>query len=284
VSAVARVPANTDSTRGTHFRALLGGGTAVVGGTAAVIAAFTIGAASHKTAVMVGGPIAVVLLVVVLCWFVADSQAEDEFFNRFSQAHSMTHSLEWQLNALTPLLGGGDRRKCEHWMEAGGLAIGWYTFEVKREHGDQPDTWESYDFTLSTVDMGELGMRRFQGIYLRRKRGILDRLDNDANWLSGHRLEKVELESTAFCDRYELWAEADQDALALRQLFSPTFVIWLAEHPLEPGFELRAGTLVVFIPEHCGEAGKLDWLLMATGEISKRVQLELTQAAQAGSR
>ena len=32
-----------------------------------------------------------------------------------------------------------------------------------------------------------------------------------------------------------------------------------------------------------GEAGKLEWLLMAAREIAKRIQLELTQAAQAGS-
>ena len=69
----------------------------------------------------------------------------------------------------------------------------------------------------------------------------------------------------------------------LRQLFAPSFVIWLAEHPLKPGFELRAGELVVFIPGRCGEAGRLDFLLMAAAEISKRIQAELSEAAQAGS-
>jgi hypothetical protein len=168
-------------------------------------------------------------------------------------------------------------------MESPGLAVGWYTFEVKEEHGDKPDTWQPYDFTLSTVDLGELDMSRFPGIYLRRRRGIFERLGG-SNWLSGRRLKKVELESTAFSERYELWADESQDEMALRQLLSPTFVVWLAEHPLEPGFELRAGTLVVFLPDHCGEAGKLDWLLMATREIARRIQVELTEAAQAGSR
>ena len=46
---------------------------------------------------------------------------------------------------------------------------------------------------------------------------------------------------------------------------------------------MRAGMLVVFIPGHCGEAGKLQFLLMAAAEISKRIQAELTEAAQAGS-
>jgi hypothetical protein len=168
-------------------------------------------------------------------------------------------------------------------MDSDGRGIGWYTFECRQENGDKPDTWEPHDFTIATVDIGESGMARFQGIYLRRRRGIFDRLDSDANWLKGHRLKKVELESTAFHERYELCADEDQDDIILRQLFAPTFVIWLSEHPLKPGFELRAGQLVVFIPDHCGEAGKLDFLLMAAAEISRRIQAELTEAARAGS-
>jgi hypothetical protein len=168
-------------------------------------------------------------------------------------------------------------------MEANGRGIGWFTYEVRHDNGDKPDTWEPHKFTLATVDLGEQGMARFQGIYLRRRRGIVDHLDSDSNWLGDHDLKKVELESTAFTQRYELWAARDQDEIVLRQLFSPSFVIWLAEHPLAPGFELRAGELVVFIPGHCGEAGKLEFLLMAAAEISRRIQAELTEAAQAGS-
>ena len=142
-------------------------------------------------------------------------------------------------------------------MESHGRGIGWYTFEVKQEQRRQARHLEPHHFTIATVDVGEHGMSRFQGIYLRRRRGIFDRLDTDANWLGSTHCEKVELESTAFTEKYELWRDRDQDELKLRQLFAPTFVVWLSEHPLEPGFELRAGELVVFIPGRCGEAGKL---------------------------
>ena len=283
MSAAPRVPADTNSTRGTHFRELIGGSTAIVGGAVLAVVAFTIGAARHSPGSMIGGPVAVAVVILIICWFVADSRAEDEFFKRYAQAHEMSHAAKYQLPELTPLLGGGDRRHCEHWMENPSLGIGWYTFEVRQESGDK-DTWVSHDFTVSTVDVGEMGTRRFQGIYLRRRRGIFDRLDSDANWLGKRHLKKVELESTAFVERYELCAEQDQDDIALRQLFAPSFVVWLTEHPLEPDFELRAGMLAVFIPGHCGEAGKLDWLLMAANEIARRIQLELSEAAQAGSR
>jgi hypothetical protein len=277
------VPANTNSTRSVHFRSLLGSSFAIVGGSILAAIVFTIGAANQSTAIMLGGPAAVALLVVIVSWIRADREAEDEFFNRFAAAHRLNHWKQYSLNQFTPLLGGGDRRHCEHWMELDGRGIGWYTFECKHENGDKPDTWEPHDFTVATVDIGESGMARFQGIYLRRRRGIFDRLDTDANWLRNHRLKKVELESTAFHERFELWADDDQDDIVVRQLFAPTFVVWLSEHPLKPGFELRAGELVVFIPDHCGEAGRLDFLLMAAADISRRIQAELNEAARAGS-
>jgi hypothetical protein len=283
VSAAPRAPSDTDSTKGAHFKALAGSGSAVVAGAIAAVVAFTIGASQHSVATMAGGPAAVALLVLVIAYVMADSQAEDEFFGRFARAHELNHWKEYSLNTYTPLLGGGDRRHCEHWMENKGRAIGWFTFECRQDNGDKPDTWQSYDFTVATVDLGEQGMARFQGIYLRRRRGMFDRLDSDANWLGRHHLRKVELESTAFHERYELYADRDQDEIVLRQLFAPTFVVWLSEHPLKPGFELRAGELVVFIPGHCGEAGKLQFLLMAADSISKRIQAELSEAAQAGS-
>jgi hypothetical protein len=262
---------------------LLGNSWSIVGGAILGTIVFTIGAANHWVGVMVLGPVAIALLIVLWCWVIADRRAEDEFFNRFAGAHQLNHHRQYSLNTFTPLLAGGDRRRCEHWMESNGRGIGWYTFECRQDNGDKADTWEPHHFTISMVDVGELGMGRFQGIYLRRRRGIFDRLDSDSNWLRNHKLKQVELESTAFCERFELWAEQDQDDIILRQLFAPTFVVWLSEHPLKPGFELRAGELVVFIPDRCGEAGKLDFLLMATAEISRRIEAELSEAAQAGS-
>jgi hypothetical protein len=277
------VPANTDSTRSAHFRTLLGSSFSIVGGAIFAAIAFTIGAAGHNVLVMAGGPVFVALVIVVIAWLRADSQAEDEFFARFATAHQLNHWKQYTLPEFTPLLGGGDRRHCEHWMESRGRGIGWFTFECRRDNGDKPDTWEPHHFTIATVDVGELGMARFRGIYLRRRRGIFDRLDSDANWLGDHDLKKVELESTAFHERFELCVDRDQDDIVVRELFAPTFVVWLSEHPLKPGFELRAGELVVFIPGRCGETGKLDFLLMAAAEISRRIQAELSEAAQAGS-
>jgi hypothetical protein len=284
VSAAPRVPSNTESTKGAHFRTLAGSSFAVVAGVIAVSIVFIAGAASHQLVIMLAGPAVVVLLILVIAYAMADDQAEDEFFERFAAAHGLMHASKYSLPTFTPLLAGGDRRHCEHWMMGDGRALGWFTYEVRHDNGDKADTWEPHGFTIATDDLGELDMALFQGIYLRRRRGVFDKLDTDSNWLHKSRLEKVELESTAFCDRYELWREADQDEIIVRQLFAPTFVVWLAEHPLHPGFEVRAGVLVVFIPDHCGEAGRLEFLLMARAEIAKRIRAELTEAARATPR
>ena len=281
MSAAPLVPPNTNSTRSAHFRALLGSSAAIVGGAIAATIAFSVGAATHNVPVMGGGPLVVALAVVAIAWIKADRDAETEFFRRYAEAHKLHYWPKWGLRAFTPLLGAGDRRNCQHWMEANGRGLGWYTFEVRHDDGGKGETWQPYHFTLATVDLGEQGMARFQGVYLRRRRGVFDRLDGSANWLQGRHLKRVELESTAFMEHFELWAERDQDEVVLRELLAPSFIVWLSEHPLRPGFELRAGTLVVFIPEHCGEAGTLEFLQMATTEISKRIWAELTEAAQA---
>ena len=276
-------PLNIHSTRGAHFRTMIGSGSAIVTWAVVSTIVFGFGASKHSAPVMGGGPFVVALVVIAYVWYKATQDSENEFFKRFADVHGLNLWSEYALPEFTPLLSGGDRRHCEHWMEKDGRALGWYTFEVRHDNGDKPDTYEAENFTIATVDVGEHGMKRFEGIYLRRRLGLFDRLDSDANWWRHHSLKKVPLESTAFNEKYELRAEEYQDDLTLRQLFSPSFVVWLTDHPLAPGFELRAGTLVVFIPGHCGEAGRLQFLMMAADAISKRIQTELTEAAQAGS-
>ena len=75
----------------------------------------------------------------------------------------------------------------------------------------------------------------------------------------------------AFGGRYELRIAEDMDELRVRQLLSPTLVSWLAEHPLTPGFELKAGTLCVFVPRPLEDAGNLTFLIDATRHLAERV-------------
>src|SRR5204863_1327786 len=124
----------------------------------------------------------------------------------------------------------------------------------------------------------ESGMRLFSGIFLTRRRGLLGALEGD-QWLSNAARHEVELESAALCERCELWVDDDQDDLLLRQLFVPSFEVLLAEHPLAPCFEYRAGTLVVYAEHRFEDEGHLDWMLEVTGELAERFTAEAGQAA-----
>ena len=285
------VPATTETARGEHFRALVRGRVGTWSLILAAIAGFIGGAMTQKLAFALAAPFGAVLVVLAILFWVADRRAEEEFFKLFAASKGWTYSREWQLMGFTPLLAAGDRRKYRHWMQGplgdgfeGECSMGWYTFEVRQENGDKPDTYTPYDFTLCVMDM-EAAMSRFPGVFLRRRRGIFERLNTESNWLSGRNCKKVELESTLFHERYELTVDQDVDDVVLRQLFGPKFTMWLAEHPICPNFEYRGGTLVVYLFDHVNEAGKLEWLLRASREIAQRIRLEaLEQRPKLGLR
>ena len=65
----------------------------------------------------------------------------------------------------------------------------------------------------------------------------------------------------------------------MRELFDPKTIVWLAEHPLRPHFEFRAGFLVVYVPGSVEDLGRLVWLLEAAERIATRVRAEITEAA-----
>ena len=71
--------------------------------------------------------------------------------------------------------------------------------------------------------------------------------------------ERVELESEALDENYEIFAGKKQDANWLRQLFSPTFIVWLTDAaPKKFAFELVDGTLCCYVNGHKKKAEELD--------------------------
>lgn len=285
------VPATTETARGEHFRTLVRSRVGFWSLAIAAGASFVAAATTGRVVLALVAPFGAAAVVLVVLLVVADRRAEEEFFKLFAAGRGWTYSREWTVMGATPLLAAGDRRKGRHWMQGalgdgyeGECSMGWYTFEVKQENGDKPDTWTPYDFTLCVMEM-EAGMSRFPGVFLRRRRGIFERLDTDANWLSGRKCRKLELESTLFTERYELTTDMDVDENAVRQLFAPKFTLWLAEHPICPNFEYRGGMLVVYLFDHVNEAGKLEWLLHAAREIAQRIRREaLEQRPKLGAR
>jgi hypothetical protein len=288
VAAEARYIADADATRGEHFRASLRSRGTFWALLIGVSTTFLVGAYLRDPRVMLAAPAAWTLLVVVLNFTAADKRAESEFFDSLSRSLGLVYLGTRSLPALTPLLGAGDRQRYDHVMCSdvngdlgnGASMLAHYTYEIRHEHRDEngnyKGTWEPHRFTVLVTDL-EPGMTYFRGIYLRRKRGLLEILGHD--WLRGRDLMKIELESSAFNEVYDLRIVADQGPLAVRELFSPTLIDWLARHPLAPSLEYRAGTLVVYLPGHVEDGGKLTWFYESSKELAKRLVGEVREAA-----
>ena len=273
------------STRAFHLRRILRGRAAGYAFALGIVGAFVAGAWLGSPVVMLGGPVLVVVLVAAIAFSAAAGRAERDFFLSFASARGLRHVGDTVLPPLTPLLGAGDRREFRHWMEgpvgerlpAVTCGLGHYTW-FERKGTDKTGNsarWVPHHFTICVVDL-EPGIALFPGVFLARRRGLAGMLGG--GWLSTGTRRKVELESAQLHERYDLWVQRSQDDLLLRELFSPSFVAWLAEHPLQPCFEYRAGTLVVYLERRLQDAGRLGWLQDATEEIAGRLAREVAEA------
>ena len=75
--------------------------------------------------------------------------------------------------------------------------------------------------------------------------------------------------------KYEIFAGKEQDEVWLRQLFSPTFIVWLTDQaPKKFAFELVDGTLCCYIHGHKDNAADLDMVCAASAAVAKRLHDE----------
>ena len=87
--------------------------------------------------------------------------------------------------------------------------------------------------------------------------------------------QRVEQESAAVDERYEIFISEDDDMTVARQVLSPSFLVWLADHsPEKFAFELVAGALVCNVNGHEKSATELDMLCSAASAVARRVHEE----------
>jgi hypothetical protein len=241
------------------------------------LGAFTVGAWQGSVPIMLGGPAAIVLAVAAIAWVAADRAAANNFYFEFATSVGLTYASQSLLLALTPLLGAGSRRHVEQWMYGrlpGALSggLGQLVWErVQQDSDGSTSVKERNRFTICVVDL-DSSLPYFHGVYLHPRRGLFAPY---SDWLGRTPVRSVEVESSQFVERYELRAASDQDDLLLRRLFSPSVVSWLANHPLAPGFELKAGTLCLFVPHTLEDAGNLTYLIDAARHLAGRVAGEV---------
>jgi hypothetical protein len=268
---------NADSGQVQLFRSYIGSAPAAYAMVFGSLAAFTVGAWQGSVAIMLGGPAAIVLGVAAVAWYCADRKAANDFYWGFASSVGLTYANQTSLLTLTPLLGAGNRRHVEQWMSgrlpgdlSGGL--GQLVWErIQKDSDGTTSVKERNRFTICVVDL-DPSLPYFRGVYLHPRRGLFAPY---SDWLGRTPVRTVEVESSQFVERYELRAASDQEDLMLRRLLSPSVVSWLANHPLTPGFELKAGTLCVFVPKPLEDAGNLTYLIDAARHLAGRVAGEV---------
>jgi hypothetical protein len=126
---------DANSTRTRHFRDLVHGRGFLYGLVLGAVATLVAGAGLHSVAFMIVGPIAVVLAAVLIAFVSADRRSEHDFFRDYAATRDFVYIGDMAVMPLTPLLGAGDRRRCQQWMQGpleGGLGcgVGHYAYQV----------------------------------------------------------------------------------------------------------------------------------------------------------
>ncbi len=273
----ATAPDDANDLRGYYFKTLIrkpltlillfGISLAIGIGLAAVIGP-AIGGAGFVVALLIG---------VAIVFAIADSRAADAFFSVYAEKHGYALGGKTSLPAATPLLRKGDDRYAERTL-TGELAPGvggilaLYTYEDETTDSEGNRQTNYYHYTIGLVEVPEC-VEHLPELYCQRKFGLraLEGLED----VFRRSKERVKLESEALDDKYEIFAGKDQDAIWLRRLFAPSFIVWLTDSaPKKFAFELVDGTLCCYVNGHKESAEDLDVVAAATGSVAKRLREE----------
>jgi len=252
--------------------------------TRVLIAVFTVAAAVAglvflgAAGALIGfGAALLVSMVVVLV--IADNASEDAFFDIYAQQRGMRRTGADDLPRATPLLRKGDERRADEVLQGplgdsvdGELALYTYTDVYHDKNGRHES---DYHFTVSLIDLPD-SASRVRGLYCNRKSGF--------SFLEGvedafRKNERVSLESAVMADEYEVFHRKDEDPNWVRQLFSPSFIVWLTESaPEKFAFELEDGVLCCNVKGHRKHAAQLDEIREAATAVAGRIREEVAEA------
>jgi hypothetical protein len=271
------VPDDANDLRGHHFKRLLRMPLTLglIGGLALIV--LVVCAIAISPVIGLVGAVAVLLIGVVVVFAIADNKAAHDFFEVYAEQRGMTliHG-RGRLPEATPLLGKGDDRYTERSLLGplgefeGTLALFTYEEETTDSDGDKQTNY--YRYTLGLVEVEDCA-KLVPELYCQRKFGLraLEKFEDAFRT----KKERVTLESEALLEKYEIFAGTEQDANWLRQLFSPSFIVWLTDAaPDKFAFELVDGTLCCYVSGHKENAADLDAIATATGAVAKRLRDE----------
>ena len=266
--------------RGFHMRRILGATKTRVLIAVAVLIAAGIGFAIEPVFGLLGAA-AALLLALIVVYSIASSASTSSFFDVYAAQRQMAHSGKGALPPSTPLLRKGDDRYAEHSLQGplddgidGTLAL--YTYEDTYYDSDGNRQTNYYRYTVGICDIPE-STPHVPTLYARRKFGLkaLEKFED-----AFRSVERVELESEALDDRYEIFVSKEQNPVWVRRLFAPTFIVWLTDSaPEKFAFELVDGSLCCYVKGHRKKAEGLDRMRVATAAVGRRLHEECAEGS-----
>ncbi len=272
-----RAPASATSTRLRHVKNLAGTRkylwpAVFIGG-----GLFLLGSTTGNPLVALAPLLLVLIVLAVRLWREATRLAARDFFEGYALEHHLNYSARMMLLASTPLLGAGEKRRCEHFMEgelagAGGapLGIAHFVIETREDKHDRRNRpiaiFTPHDFTIAMVDLTRPA-KSLPGIFLARKHGRLAR----HNWLDRKALLPATIEHERLASESELLVRPGFDRERLRALMRADLQKALADSTLSPGFEYDDGTLVVYAPHLLKRPEEIDGLIALAESIAERL-------------
>jgi hypothetical protein len=267
-------------TRGKHFKALMASRATIIVAGILVIGCFVAGSLGVGPAIGAAAAAGAFLLVLLVVWLIARSRAETDFFNAYATGRALTYDgNRGHLPPMSPLLRRGDERYTSKTLRGvlpGGLngSLSHYTYEVESTDSEGNRTETLYHFTIALAELPELAPY-ISELFMQRRSGF--RFLDGAEDVFRTR-QRVELESEEADRRYEIFIGSDDDMNKARQIFSPTFIVWLTEHaPDELAFELVAGVLVCNVKGHKKSAAELDSICEGSSGIARRLIAEAAE-------
>jgi hypothetical protein len=146
-------PDDANDLRGFHFKRLLGKATTWIAIAVFVLAAGIAGAVFLGAAIGAVAAGAMLLLSLLIVFAIADSKAEDAFFETYAAQRNLTLSGKGPLPPATPLLRKGDDRYAERAL-SGSLADGvdgvlaLYTYEDETTDSEGNRETNYYRYTV----------------------------------------------------------------------------------------------------------------------------------------
>lgn len=272
------LPDDADDMRGYHVSRLMRTPlTLILIGSLALIVGIACAVAIGPGVGAIGAAVTLLLGVVVV-FVIADHKAANDFFEVYATNRGLTliHG-RGRLPQATPLLRKGDDRYTERSL-IGPIADGFdgtlalYTYEEETTDSDGDRQTNYYRYTVGLVEVPDC-TGFVPELYCQRKFGLraLEKFED----VFRTDKQRVELESEALLNKYEIFATDEQDANRLRQFFSPTFIVWMTDSaPEKFAFELVNGALCCYVSGHKENAAELDAIAAATGAVARRLREE----------